>query len=111
MFAARLQGHLLRKVLDSRKGLVPTATAVWECKPDGLEIKAMYNTQSTMVSVTLHAGAFDSFHCDRQFSMGMNLGHVSKVFQFYTDADTIVTIKAQDQAGELAPTCSRVRSG
>ena len=47
--------------------------------------------------VSLRADGFNKFRCDRQLSMGMNLGSMSKILKC-ADANDIITVKAQDQA-------------
>merc|ERR1712117_348134 len=93
MFEARLvQGNLLKKVLESLKDLLTEAT--WDCADTGIQLQAMDNSH---VSVNLRADGFDKFRCDRQLSMGMNLGSMSKILRCASN-DDIITIKAQDQA-------------
>ena len=57
----------------------------------------MDNSHVSLGSVSLRADGFDKFRCDRQLSMGMNLGSMSKILKC-ADANDIVTVKAQDQA-------------
>ena len=78
----------------------------------------MDNSHVSLVSVNLRADGFDKFRCDRNLSMGMNLGSMSKILRsglllalmvppntsFTPTAprcaanDDIITVKAQDQA-------------
>jgi len=96
MFEARLvQGSLLKKVLESLKELLNEAT--WDCSDTGIQLQAMDNSHVSLVSVSLRADGFDKFRCDRQLSMGMNLGSMSKILRCAAN-DDIVTMKAQDQA-------------
>merc|ERR1712165_391571 len=96
MFEARLvQGNLLKKVLESLKDLLTEAT--WDCADTGIQLQAMDNSHVLLVSVNLRADGFDKFRCDRQLSMGMNLGSMSKILRCASN-DDIITIKAQDQA-------------
>jgi len=96
MFEARLvQGNLLKKVLESLKDLLTEAT--WDCADTGIQLQAMDNSHVSLVSVNLRADGFDKFRCDRQLSMGMNLGSMSKILRCASN-DDIITIKAQDQA-------------
>ena len=56
----------------------------------------MDNSHVSLVSVSLRADGFDKFRCDRQLSMGMNLGSMSKILRC-ADNNDIITVKAQDQ--------------
>merc|ERR1711944_19709 len=99
MFEARLvQGNLLKKVLESLKDLLTEAT--WDCADTGIQLQAMDNSHVSLVSVNLRADGFDKFRCDRQLSMGMNLGSMSKILRCASN-DDIITIKAQDQADNV----------
>merc|ERR1711874_699507 len=74
-------------------GLLNEAT--WDCSDTGIQLQATDNSHVSLVSVSLRADGFDKFRCDRQLSMGMNLGSMSKILRC---ADAIITVKAQDQA-------------
>lgn len=57
----------------------------------------MDNSHVSLVSLTLRSDGFDKFRCDRNISMGMNLGSMAKILKCANNDDT-VTIKAQDNA-------------
>lgn len=57
----------------------------------------MDNSHVSLVSLTLRSDGFDKFRCDRNISMGMNLGTMAKILKCANNTDT-VTIKAQDNA-------------
>lgn len=96
MFEARLvQGALLKKVLEAVKDLINEGT--WDCSATGISLQAMDNSHVSLVSLNLRSDGFDKFRCDRNLSMGMNLGSMSKIMKCATN-DDIITIKAQDDA-------------
>lgn len=73
MFEARLlQGSLLKKVMDALKELLNEAA--WDCSDAGIQLQAMDNSHVSLVSLNLRAEGFDKYRCDRNLSMGMNLG-------------------------------------
>merc|ERR1712228_656993 len=93
-FEARLvQGNLLKKVLESLKDLLNEAT--WDCADSGITLQAMDNSHVSLVSLNLRADGFDKYRCDRNLSMGMNLGSMSKILKCASN-DDIITVKAQD---------------
>lgn len=61
------------------------------------QLQAMDNSHVSLVSLTLRSDSFDKFRCDRNLSMGMNLGTMAKILKCANNDDT-VTIKAQDNA-------------
>ncbi|CAD7086329.1 unnamed protein product [Hermetia illucens] len=96
MFEARLNAATtLKKVLDAIKDLLNEAT--FDCSDAGIQLQAMDNSHVSLVSLTLRSDGFDKFRCDRNLSMGMNLGSMSKILKCANNEDT-VTMKAQDNA-------------
>ena len=72
MFEARLvQGSLLKKVLEAVKDLLNEAT--WDCSSTGMSLQAMDSSHVSLVSLMLRSDGFDTFRCDRNMSMGINL--------------------------------------
>ena len=73
MFEARLaQSALLKKVLEAVKDLLTEAT--FECSDSGIQVQAMDNAHVSLVSLILRSDGFDKYRCDRNISMGMNIG-------------------------------------
>ncbi|CAN7993304.1 unnamed protein product [Ixodes hexagonus] len=96
MFEARLvQGALLKKVLEAVKDLINEGT--WDCSATGISLQAMDNSHVSLVALNLRSDGFDNFRCDRNLSMGMNLGSMAKILKCAAN-DDIITIKAQDDA-------------
>ncbi|KAH8257906.1 hypothetical protein KR038_002811 [Drosophila bunnanda] len=96
MFEARLgQATILKKILDAIKDLLNEAT--FDCSDSGIQLQAMDNSHVSLVSLTLRSDGFDKFRCDRNLSMGMNLGSMAKILKCANNEDN-VTMKAQDNA-------------
>lgn len=96
MFEARLaQGSLLKKVLESIKDLLNEGT--WDCNSSGMSLQAMDSSHVSLVSLMLRSDGFDTYRCDRNLSMGINLGSMSKILRCAGNDDAI-TVKAGDNA-------------
>ncbi|BES93081.1 unnamed protein product [Nesidiocoris tenuis] len=96
MFEARLvQSSILKKVLEAIKDLLNEAT--FDCSDSGMQLQAMDNSHVSLVSLNLRSDGFDKYRCDRNLSMGINLGSMSKIMKCAGN-DDILTIKAQDNA-------------
>jgi len=96
MFEARLlDGGILKKILDAIKDLLNEAT--FDCSESGMQLQAMDNSHVSLVNLNLRSDGFDKFRCDRNVSMGMNLGSLYKILKCAAN-DDVVTIKAQDNA-------------
>jgi proliferating cell nuclear antigen len=96
MFEARLvQGSLLKKVIEAVKDLLNEGT--WDCSSVGMSLQAMDSSHVSLVSLMLRSDGFDTFRCDRNLSMGINLGSMSKILKCAGNDDAI-TVKAGDNA-------------
>lgn len=99
MFEARLvQGSLLKKVLEAVKDLLNEAT--WDCSSTGMSLQAMDSSHVSLVSLMLRSDGFDTFRCDRNLSMSINLGSMSKILKCAANDDAI-TVKAGDNADSV----------
>ncbi|KAL5018068.1 hypothetical protein ScPMuIL_003790 [Solemya velum] len=96
MFEARLvQGSLLKKVIESIKDLLNEA--MWDCSGTGIAMQAMDSSHVSLVSLNLRSDGFETYRCDRNLSMGINLGSMSKILKC-SGNDDVVTVKAGDNA-------------
>ncbi|XP_067001349.1 proliferating cell nuclear antigen [Anabrus simplex] len=99
MFEARLvQSSILKKLLEAVKELLNEAT--FDCSDSGIQLQAMDNSHVSLVSMNLRSDGFDKYRCDRNLSMGMNLGSMTKILKCAGN-DDIVTMKAQDNADTI----------
>ncbi|KAL9842427.1 putative proliferating cell nuclear antigen, PCNA [Arabidopsis thaliana] len=88
-----VQGSLLKKVLEAVKDLVNDAN--FDCSTTGFSLQAMDSSHVALVSLLLRSEGFEHYRCDRNLSMGMNLGNMSKMLKCAGN-DDIITIKADD---------------
>ncbi|XP_041363173.1 proliferating cell nuclear antigen-like [Gigantopelta aegis] len=96
MFEARLvQGSLLKKVLEAIKELLNEA--IFDCQSTGMTLQAMDSSHVSLVSLNLRSDGFDTYRCDRNLSMGINLVSMSKILKCAGN-DDVITIKADDTA-------------
>jgi len=99
MFEARLaQGSLFKKVLEAIKDLLNEAT--WDCNSTGMSLQAMDSSHVSLVSLCLRSDGFDTYRCDRNISMGINLTSMSKILKCASNDDAI-TVKAGDNADTI----------
>lgn len=94
MFEARLvQGAILKKILDALKDLITDAK--WECTANGMTLQAMDPSHVALCGLNLKADAFENYRCDRNISLGLNLGTMSKILRCASN-DDIITMVADD---------------
>lgn len=73
MFEARLvQGSLWKKIIDAIKDLLNEAK--WDFNSSGITLQAMDSSHVSLVSLSMRSEGFDTYRCDRNLSMGINLG-------------------------------------
>ncbi|TRY93954.1 hypothetical protein DNTS_016304 [Danionella cerebrum] len=100
MFEARLvQGSILKKVLEALKDLI--TEACWDVSSSGISLQSMDSSHVSLVQLTLRSDGFDSYRCDRNLAMGVNLSTMSKILKCADNDDTI-TLRAEDNADSLA---------
>lgn len=72
MFEARLiQGSVLKKVLEALKDLI--TEACWDLGSSGISLQSMDSSHVSLVQLTLRSEGFDTYRCDRNIAMGVNL--------------------------------------
>jgi proliferating cell nuclear antigen len=99
MFEARMtEGGMLKKITEAMKDLVTEAN--FDCSTTGISLQAMDSSHVSLVGLLLRADGFDHFRCDRNISLGINLGSMGKVLKCCNN-DDIVTLKAEDNADAM----------
>jgi proliferating cell nuclear antigen len=111
MFECRFaQAVTLRKILDAIKDLV-TQTNL-EVSDGGIAIQAMDTTHISLVALQLRDDGFETFRCDNNVTLGLNVNILTKILKCAANDDS-VTLRAHDEGDHLhvifkSPTSSRV---
>jgi proliferating cell nuclear antigen len=92
------QARVLKGVLEAIKELVSEAN--FDCSDNGIALQAMDNSHVALVALTLRSNGFQPYRCDRNMSLGIHLGNLSKVLKAAGNDDE-VTLKANDNADTL----------
>ena len=71
------EGAVLKKLTEAMKDLVTEAN--FDCSTTGISLQAMDSSHVSLVALLLRADGFDHFRCDRNISLGINLGSMGKV--------------------------------
>lgn len=66
-----MQGSILKKVLEALKDLI--TEACWDVSSSGISLQSMDSSHVSLVQLTLRHDGFDSYRCDRNLAMGVNL--------------------------------------
>ncbi|KAK1923279.1 proliferating cell nuclear antigen, N-terminal domain-containing protein [Papiliotrema laurentii] len=99
MLEARVkQASVLKKLLDAIKELVTDGNL--DCTDEGIALQAMDNSHVALVSLKLVHDQFESYRCDRNMPLGVNLTSLTKILKCAKDND-VVTLKATDDADTL----------
>ncbi|XP_066193432.1 proliferating cell nuclear antigen isoform X2 [Sylvia atricapilla] len=109
MFEARLvQGSVLKRVLEALKDLI--TEACWDLGSGGISLQSMDSSHVSLVQLTLRSEGFDTYRCDRNIAMGVNLSSMSKILKCAGNED-IITLRAEDNADTLALVFEAPRAG
>jgi proliferating cell nuclear antigen len=99
MFEAKIvSGSLLKKIVEAMKDLVTDANL--ECSASGITMQAMDSSHVSLVSLNLKATGFDTYRCDRNISLGLNLASLSKILKCAGNEDGI-TLRAEDDGDSV----------
>jgi proliferating cell nuclear antigen len=102
MLEARLPVAVtLKRILDAIKDLVSDAN--FDCNESGIALQAMDTSHVALVALLLRAEGFDPFRCDRNISLGVNFGMLSKVLKCAGN-DDVLTIKSGERGDVLSLT-------
>jgi len=100
MFEAKLTtGSWWKKIIDAIKDLLTEAK--WDCNSSGITLQAMDSSHVSLVSLNLRCEGFDDYRCDRNLSLGINLGHFAKIIRCSAN-DDIITLKSADNADTVS---------
>jgi len=98
MFEARLEkGDILKKTMDALKDLIKEA--VWDVSGQGLSLQSMDSSHVSLVQVTLRTEGFETFRCDKNLALGVNMDTMGKLMKCAANDDAI-TLKSEDN-GDL----------
>jgi proliferating cell nuclear antigen len=89
---------LFRKLLDALHELVDEANI--DCNQSGLSMQAMDASHVALVSMHLNAKGFDSFKCNQNVTLGVNLGSIQKILKC-ADANDILRLASNEETSEL----------
>lgn len=71
--------------------------AIFDCSSTGIALQAMDSSHVSLVSLNIRSDGFETYRCDRNLSMGMNLATMSKILKCAGN-DDVITMKASDNA-------------
>ncbi len=100
MIEARIsEAVVLKRILDAIKDIVNDAN--FDCADDGISLQAMDNSHVSLVTLLLRAEGFESFRCDRNLSLGLNVQSLWKILRCAGNEDC-VTLKANEDRDVLS---------
>ncbi|KAL5716995.1 hypothetical protein ACHQM5_010088 [Ranunculus cassubicifolius] len=67
----------------------------FDCSATGFSLQAMDSSHVALVALLLRSEGFEHYRCDRNISMGMNLGNMNKMLKCAGN-DDVITLKADD---------------
>jgi len=98
MFECRMEkSEIMKKVMDALKDLIKEA--VWDVNGESLSLQSMDSSHVSLVMVTLKSDGFESFRCDKNLALGVNMDTMQKLMKCAASDDVFI-IKAEDH-GDL----------
>ncbi|CBY07813.1 unnamed protein product [Oikopleura dioica] len=98
MFECRLsKAEVLKKVMDALKDLIKEG--VWDVTCESFSLQSMDSSHVSLVQVELKSDGFESFRCDKNLALGVNMDTMQKLMKCSVN-DDVLTIKAEDD-GDL----------
>jgi len=77
-----------RRFFDSIKDMVTDVNL--ECNDGGIQLQAMDSSHVSLVSLELKDSCFEHYRCDRNRTLGLNMGSVAKVFKLCGNDDAVI---------------------
>ena len=87
------------QLIESIKDLVTDAN--FDCSSTGISLQAMDSSHVSLVALHLRAEGFEHYRADRNLSLGINLGSMSKILKCAGN-DDIITLKAEDSGDNVS---------
>merc|ERR1712184_134627 len=86
-----------KKTMVALKDLIKEA--VWDVSAQGLSLQSMDSSHVSLVQVTLRTEGFETFRCDKNLALGVNMDTMGKPMKCASNTDSI-TLKSEDN-GDL----------
>ncbi len=100
MLEARLQqAKFLKSILKVVRELVTKCNL--DCNDSGIALQAMTNSHVALIALMLRSDGFDSYWCDHNLPLGLNLTNLSKISK-YTRNDDILTLRTNNDGDVLS---------
>jgi len=94
MFECTLvQGELFKKIISSVSDLVNEGNFM--CDAHHMSFQGMDSSHVSLVALSLRSQGFKDYRCDRDITLGINFGSLSKILKCMSSKDTLA-IRAED---------------
>jgi proliferating cell nuclear antigen len=109
MFEAKLtEGNILKKIIEAIKDLVTDVNI--DISPAGISLQAMDTSHVALVSLNLSMEGFETYRCDSNVVLGVNISNLAKVLKLADPADSI-TLQADQDPSTLKLTFENPKTG
>ena len=98
MNAVMQKAGLLKKIIESLKDLI--TEAIIDCDQNGMYLQSMDSSHVALVTFLLKQNLFESYECERNISLGININSMAKILKCATN-DDILIMEAKDPVDTL----------
>ncbi len=88
MFSAKLEARIWKDIVDTVSSIIEEAP--FEVKEDGLYMRAMDPSHISMLDLVVSKDLFDEYSFDKEISLGIDMGEISKIMRRAKPSDTLV---------------------
>ncbi|AOA63762.1 Proliferating cell nuclear antigen [Komagataella phaffii CBS 7435] len=92
------EASLLKKIVEAMKDCVSSCN--FNCTENGISVQAVDNSRVLLISLLIEKDTFEEYRCDRNITLGVGLGSLSKIIGNGANSDYL-TISADDDADKL----------
>lgn len=99
LYLKSIQGNAIRTLFEVLKEIVHDVTL--RIDPTGMKLLTLDGARCALVYMRLRADAFEEFHCEGSFSLGVNMSSMFKLVKTSGSHDTITMYMDDIQSNEL----------
>ena len=99
LYLKSIQGNAIRTLFEVLKEIVHDVNLCID--PSGVKLLTMDGARCALVYMRLRADAFEEYHCEGTFNLGLNMGNVFKLLKTSGSHDTVTLYMDSMNSNEL----------
>ena len=87
LYIETVQSESIKNLFETLREIIVDCNLI--CDSEGMHILSMNPSETTLVSLKLHAANFNVYHCARKLTMGINIPSINKLFKRIEKSDIL----------------------